>query len=378
MINHFNTPCTVPSSTTKPVGAELDFPLSVDRFDNVRCNMRNMETGTPSGIGTHIRETKAPLTTASKVLQVEEFPSSISPAMPGTSTTIGDRVRKRRQHERSLTESTSTDDVGQAQQRSKLPVSQSDSRIWQTTTPSTSVSRRPKLRAIFRRKRDTVEKRKGLVFEPGFDIRALTHRSRQQKGYGICETDENLRLLSGSEDEGVGLLKVEAVTKKRGRHSKDISRPSTPSNCGNVTSLDIDLSMEKASPISKSPGLLKKVTSEINEKFQYTPEHFTPIPNDSYLFAVEDISEQCKAHTSPSSNKKSYDNSRNNRSNVLTEVQNTKGCSLPTQRPPTPIHVPVATRPRLRSMTKPLSTPLLSTPSWKPKQSSAWSGKLSR
>ena len=195
--------------------------------------------------------------------------------------TIGERVRNRRQKQRNITQSHSIDCFSEPRATNKLPISQSDSHIH--TTPSTT--NRPLLKAMFRQGR-TAEKRKGFFHEPGLDT-PVSKSKRKRKAL----TEETEHLLDHRADHDLPCLKS---TKDSGYNYYGIQ---------SSYSVEAALDDDKTPPMFKSPGLFRKVASEISERFQFTPRQLmTPIlvNNDSYQFAVDSSNTRDEfRHTSP-------------------------------------------------------------------------------
>ena len=275
---------------------------------------------------------------------------------------IGQRVRKRRQHDRDLTQSRSNNCIKASQVNPELPVSQSDSHLFhKKVTPVTGT--RPKLAAIFRRK-TTNEKRKGFIHEPGLDSYTVPKKQRKSKN---VKDDDNVRLVTSDDDQ----ISVNSISLKDNMKGDETSpRIFTDS----ADELDSSFSFNKAPPIFRSPGLLRKVTSEITEMFQLTPKQLAPMTNnDSYLFAVEDVNEDWNySSLSPKRGPLEIDD-------VLTN--NTSPAQLTAVQPLMPItraNTFTCTKNIKNSVAKIQSSPFPTTPLTKSKRSSAWSGKLSR
>ena len=217
--------------------------------------------------------------------------------------TIGQRVRKRRQHERDdicISQSISVDSLpltstNKGSSESLISISQSDFGISEQCVHVTSniPSHRPKTRA--RGKMQVRNKRNAVIYELGYDnednkssdkegshirenrCKAIVDENGEIKGLEISEVhvDKREKVLSGS------------VSKRKGsRNFSPVKERVSPKE---VHENDDNLLNVEFSPFFKSPGLLRKVASEITERFQHTPKQFAPIANnDSYLFAVED------------------------------------------------------------------------------------------
>ena len=197
--------------------------------------------------------------------------------------TIGERVRNRRQKQRDITQSHSIDCFSEPQAPNKLPISQSDSHIH--TTPSTA--HRPLLKAMLRQGR-TAEKRKGFFHEPGL-YTPVSKSKRKRKAL----TEETEHLLDHKADHDMPSLK----------NTKDSGYTCSYYGTQSSYSVEAALDDDKTPPIFKSPGLFRKVASEISERFQFTPRQLvTPmlVNNDSYLFAVDSSNTRDEyRHTSP-------------------------------------------------------------------------------
>ncbi len=279
---------------------------------------------------------------------------------------IGQRVRKRKQIDRELTESCSNNCIKASHVNNILPVSQSDSYLFRSlVTPVATTSSRPKLRAIFSHK-TTNDKRKGFVHEPGLENICYTVPKKQRKSKPVNHYENiHVCLLSASDDE----ISVNSISLKE--HSKP--------NGDRISAIDERDSWSKTPPTFTSPGLLSKVTSEITEMFELTPKQLAPMTNnDSYLFAVEDTNDDRWIHSSLKRGPLEIDNV-----NITPLTTNTRPPQSNTSKMAHNMRQSRTTNQTSRYLPTTTTTTACSTPAAKcinkpSKRSSAWSDKLNR
>ena len=268
---HFRTPFNTPSNQ---LNTKQTTPFTADHLRGPLCDyytMKEQPKGSPRLQEGVVSTSCAAEPTASR--------STIA-----SDATIGQRVRKRRQTDRDMTLSCSTECISASKVSNKLPVSQSDSQLFDGATPIASSRRRPLLKAMFGRVKNS-DKRKGFIHDPGFDVQKHTVSKRGRK----CKNEDNVCLVS-SDDDGINECSVSGTDNEPKAMNSSTNSEGSYSNSRSS-------SLYKTPPIFKSPGLLKKVASEISERFQFTPKQLAPMPNinDSYLFAVEQSNTQDNA-----------------------------------------------------------------------------------
>ena len=297
--------------------------------------------------------------------------------------TIGQRVRKRRQHERDdicISQSISVDSLPLARtnkgsSESLISISQSDFGISERCVHVTSnilPSHRPKTRA--RGKMQVRNKRNAVIYELGYDNEdnkssdKESSHIRENRCKVIVDENEEIRDLERSEVHVDKREKVLSGSVNKRKGSTNIGLMKERVSPKQVHENDDNLLNVEFSPFFKSPGLLRKVASEITERFQHTPKQFAPIANnDSYLYAVEDETdknvnevEDTKENVNVGIEKISYtpdvfDSSgvQDSKELLLTDVMKLRSY--------TPKESSIVTK-----RTRP--SPFLFTPSWKPRK----------
>ena len=363
---YFGTPSSTPAKQMSSLTAAAT-PFTADRFTSACSSLHECCTVNEKDSTTYTKE--------NVLSSSDELTTIVS------GVTIGQRVRKRRQNERELPPSSSTQCVcSTPPMNQKLPVSQSDSRLFHGATPATSSVRRPKLKAIFRRNKATSEKRKGFIHEPGANPRPCT-LSRKGKHQAV-ENEETQHLIttstSSDEEDCDQLVHVFNGDTTATTRSSGVST-SGDNFCNSQVSLD------ETPPAFKSPGLLRKVASEITERFQYTPKQLVPAclsNNDSYLFAVEeDAHDESRSSPTLMNFKRGPLVIAESSSNILSDISNDeclsayKSVVTPLIKPTREMSVASSTRSKSKTVAKVRSSPFFSISTTKSKRSGP---KLSR